>query len=245
MMSQVKTLRYLIAFAAVYLVAVCTRIGQSAENALIVGYADQARVFKILYSVGPPPLKGEWATLLIGLALIATITVVRRRWVDGCLALSVAVATMGATEVLNRYVLPRPDLSDAPRSLTSASFPSGHVAIVAGLTLGAVLISSPRTRGYVLAAGTLWVAVTAAAVQALYWHRPSDVLGATLLACTFYSLATRRPATTAISRSLTLAVLAAAAVLALLASSRDDTYTRPLAFAATATLCAALTWTAT
>ena len=246
MMRLVKTLKYAVAFVAVYLLAVCTRIGQSAENALIVGYADQARIFEILYSVGPPPLKGQWATLLAGLAVIALIAVIRRRWVDGCFALGVAAATMGVTEVLSKFVLPRPDLSDAPRNLIDASFPSGHVAIAAGLTLGAALVSSPRIRGYVVAAGTLWIAVTAAGVQALYWHRPSDVLGATLLACTFYSLATQlRPAAgPKITRPPTLPILALAAAGALLASSREDSYTRPLAFAAAAFLCATLIWTA-
>ena len=40
------------------------------------------------------------------------------------------------------------------------------------------------------AVGAIWVAVVAAAVQAFYWHRPSDVLGATLLACACHATAT-------------------------------------------------------
>lgn len=235
-------MKSLIAFVALYVLAVCTPFGQAAENSLIVGYADQARIVRILYSVGPPPLKAEWATLIIGLALIAMVAVVRRKWVAGLAGLGVAVATIGGTEVLN-FLLPRPDISDAPRMIVEASFPSGHVAIAAGLTVGAIMVASPRTRPYVAAAGALWLAITAAAVQTLYWHRPSDALGATLIACACacYAIAIRFLPTSPL-KSHTAPVLAIAALGALLASSRTDAYARPLIFATTATLCAATLW---
>lgn len=233
-----------LAFVVVYLLAVCTKAGQQAENSLIVGYAEQARIFKILYSVGPPPLKAEWATLIVGMALIAIVTAVRRQWIQGIAAAGVAVATIGSAELFNKALLPRPDISSAPRTSIEASFPSGHVAIVAGLSVAAVLIASPRTRRYVAAVGVLWLAVTSAAVQALYWHRPSDVIGATLLACAWFALATRLlPAATAAAGPGGLPVLTVAAVAAVLAGSRTDAYARPLVFAASAFLCAVLLWT--
>ncbi|WP_020390503.1 phosphatase PAP2 family protein [Kribbella catacumbae] len=232
-------MKSLIAFVALYVLAVCTPFGQAAENSLIVGYADQARIFHILYSIGPPPLKAEWATLIIGLALIAIVAVLRRQWLNGLAGLGVAVATIGGTEVLNKFILPRPDISDAPRTIVEASFPSGHVAIAAGLTVGAIMVASPRTRPYVAAAGALWLAITAAGVQALYWHRPSDALGATLLACACYTIASRKHP---MPKPHTALVLTVAALGAVLASSRTDAYARPLIFATTATLCAALLW---
>ncbi|MCX4788199.1 phosphatase PAP2 family protein [Streptomyces sp. NBC_01221] len=246
---------FLLAFAALYLFAVWTPIGQSAENALVVGYADQARIFEWSQSVGPPPLTAEYATFGAGIALIAVVTLVRRCRREGCAAVGVAVVTIAATEALNMFVLPRPDLVNAPSNLTEASFPSGHVAIAAGLALGAVLVASPRARPYVAAAGALWLAVTAAAVQALYWHRPSDALGATLLACAAYTIATRllppaepgvapttAPAVTPRRRALPALALVPAAVGALMAGSRMDAVARPLVFAGAAFVCAVLLW---
>lgn len=99
-------------------------------------------------------------------------------------------ATVGGKEIA-RAVLPRPDLVGARESLLETSFPSGHVAVPAALALAAVLVASPRVRPYVTAAGMLWLTVTAAAVLATYHHRPSDVLGTTLLACACHLLATR------------------------------------------------------
>ncbi|MCB5911579.1 phosphatase PAP2 family protein [Streptomyces pinistramenti] len=236
---------FLLAFVAVYLLAVCTPFGQRAENSLVVGYADDARIFRWAQSLGPPPLTAEHATLIVGIVLIAVVAVVRRRRLAGVAAVAVAVATLGAAEVLNKMVLPRPDLSHAPQNLVEASFPSGHVAIAAGLVAGALLIASPRTRPYVAAAGALWLAVTAAAVQALYWHRPSDALGATLLACAAYALATRLLPSVAPevpSRPRALPALFLAVAGAVPAGSRTDAFARPLVFAAFACICAALLW---
>ncbi|MFJ4571381.1 phosphatase PAP2 family protein [Streptomyces sp. NPDC088846] len=147
-----------------------------------------------------------------------------------------------------------PEARSAARR-SSVSFPSGHVAIAAGLALGAVLVASPRSRPYVAAAGALWLAVTAA-VQALYWHRPSDALGATLLACAAYAVATRllpptlpgaapgaaAPDPLPRRRALPTLALAPAAVGALLAGAREDALARPLVFAGAAFLCAVLLW---
>src|SRR5690606_16195508 len=87
--------------------------------------------------------------------------------------------------------------------------------------------------------------------QATYHHRPSDVLGSTLLACACYSLATRLlppahpPGVTRRPRALPAVALALSAAGALVAGARDDSVTQSLAFAAAALLCAALLWSTT
>ncbi|WP_414168436.1 phosphatase PAP2 family protein [Streptoverticillium reticulum] len=188
-------------------------------------------------------------TLIAGTSIIAAVALVRRCWWEGCAATGVVVATVTGTEAL-RAVLPRPDLAGAMERPTEVSFPSGHVAIVAGLALGAILVASPRVRPCVAAAGMLWLAFTAGAVQALYWHRPSDALGATLLACASYTLAARLLPPTAAPgvirrpRALPALILALSAAGALAASAREDSATRPLAFATAALLCSALVWIA-
>ncbi|RMI41028.1 phosphatase PAP2 family protein [Actinomadura harenae] len=245
---------HLLGLLALYLVAVCTPFGQRAENALLKGVgAESAWIYDWSgsdygTSAAPPLDDTALPTLLLGMAVIAAVTVARRCWWRGFAAAGVVAGTFGGTEVLSKKVLPRPDLIGAPDMLTEASFPSGHVAIPAGLALGAVLIASPRVRPYVTMVGMMWLAATAGAVQALYHHRPSDVLGATLLACACYSLAVRLlPAAAASNaprtpRALPTVALALSAIGALAAGARDDSLTESLVFAAAAFLCASLLW---
>ena len=241
--KQVAPLRpvlgFVVGFAAVYLLAVWTGIGQSAENALIVGRADQARIFGWRQLV--PPLTRGTLVLAAGVVLIVAVALVRRCWREGVAAVAIVVVTFGATEALHA-VLSRPDLRPAPQALTGASFPSGTVAIAAGVALGVAVVSSPRVRPYVAAVGAIWLAVIAAAVQTLYWHRPSDVLGATLLACACHATATGVLAPVGTRRLRALPPLAFAAAGALLASTRDDSVVRPLVFAGVALACSTLFW---
>ncbi|WP_424860635.1 phosphatase PAP2 family protein [Streptomyces sp. MMS24-I29] len=235
----------LLGVVVVYLLAVCTPFGQRAENGLVKGYADQARIFELVQSAGPPPLKAAMPTLVAGLVAIAAVALLRRCWWQGCAALAVVVVTVVGTEALH-LVLPRPDLVRAPQGLTDGSFPSGHVAVVAGLACGAVLVAAPRVRPYVAMAGMLWLAFTAAAVQALYWHRPSDAMGATLLACACYRVAAQLLPSAATSggtrppRPLPALAGVLALVGALAGGAREDAVARPLVFTGAALVCVAL-----
>ncbi|WP_432250263.1 phosphatase PAP2 family protein [Streptomyces sanyensis] len=251
---RVSGLLCLTGFLALYLIAVCTPFGQRAENALFTSEgAKPAWIYDwsgtAYDSPALPPLDDTaMPTLIVGMVVIVGVTAVRRCWWQGCAAAGVIMVTLGGTEALAKLILPRPDLVGAHVTLVEASFPSGHVAVPAGLALGAALVTSPRIRPYITATGMLWLAVTAAAVQATYHHRPSDVLGATLLACACYSLAAgllpsadapgaaRRP------RALPAVALALSAAGALVAGARDDSATRSLVFAAAAFLCASLLW---
>ncbi|GAB3578091.1 phosphatase PAP2 family protein [Amycolatopsis endophytica] len=248
---------YLIGFLAIYLVAVCTPWGQRAENSLFGGEGSRPawiHEWSGAYgTTGPvlPPL-GATATpaLIAGLVALVVVTLVRRCWWQGCAAIGTAVATVGATEVFSKLLLPRPDLVNAHVALTAASFPSGHVAVPAGLVLGAAFVASPRIRPFVTAAGMVWIGVTAAAVQALYHHRPSDVLGATVLACAFHLLAARLlpaagPDSARHPRALPVAAFALSAAGALAAGARTDSAAESLVFATSAFGCGVLAWSAT
>ncbi|MCM2387207.1 phosphatase PAP2 family protein [Streptomyces albipurpureus] len=250
---QVTAPLCLLGFLAVYLVAVCTPFGQRAENALLSGDdAKQAWIYDwsgtAYQSSAMPPLNHTaLPTVLAGLAVIAAVTLVRRCWWQGCAATAIVVVALGGKELI-WMILPRPDLVDAPVWLIERSFPSGHAAVPAVLALGAALVASPRIRPYAIVAGMVWLAVTAAAVQATYHHRPSDVLGSALLACACYSLATRllppadAPDLTRPPRPLPAVVLTLPAAGALVAGARTDSVTQSLVFAAAAFLCAALFW---
>ncbi|MFF4169142.1 phosphatase PAP2 family protein [Streptomyces sp. NPDC001744] len=243
---------YLLAFLAVYLLAVHTPFGQRVENALLTG--DDGAAPAWIYdlsgaaygSAALPPLEHTAVpTLIAGLVVIAAVAALRGRRRQGCVAVGAVAATILTKELACR-VLPRPDLIGADDLLIEPSFPSGHAAVPAALVLGALLVASPRVRPHVLAVGSLWFAVTAAAVQATYHHRPSDVLGSTLLACAWHALATRLlpPAEAAVpvpyARVLPVVAVALSAVGALLAGARDDSLAQSLSFAASAFLCVLL-----
>lgn len=255
----VPTLLYALGFLTVYLLAICTPWGQRAENALF-GLGNQGGEEAWLYplsgaaygSTPLPPLElSAKPTLMVGLAVIVVLTLARRCWWQGCAALGVVILTTGGKEVL-KSALPRPDLVGAPENLLDQGFPSGHTAIPAALTLAAVLVVSPRVRPYVATAGVLWLACIAAYSATNGGHRPSEVLGATLLACAWYGLATwlLPPAAapdadaTGSPRALPVITLTLALAVALVSGARNDTLTRSLVSAAAGFICAALVWCA-
>ncbi|MFF1819360.1 phosphatase PAP2 family protein [Kribbella sp. NPDC058245] len=235
------------AFVALYLLAVCTPFGQTFEDSLLRGYSSDTWLGEIQYSIGPPPIRGEELTFVVGVVLIALAALVRRRWWLAAASVFVPVATAATTFALNRFILPRPNFADPSQGLIETSFPSGHVAITAGIVGGAILVSGPRTRRYVAAVGILWLAFIAAAVQNLGWHRASDALGATLLACLWYAVAVRlMPSASqpeAGPRPLGLVpVVAIAAVGAILGSGRYGYALEGIPFALLGIACAALLW---
>ncbi|MEU6389238.1 phosphatase PAP2 family protein [Streptomyces sp. NPDC046939] len=252
------TLLYTLGFLTLYLLAICTPWGQRAENALF-GLGKQGSEEAWIYPLSgaaygstplPPMELSAKPTLMVGLAVIVVLTLVRRCWWQGCAALAVVIVTTGGKEVL-KSTLPRPDLVGAPENLLDQGFPSGHTAIPAALTLAAVLVVSSRIRPYVAMAGVLWLACIAAASATMGGHRPSEVLGATLLACACYGLATwllpsaAAPIATRSPRALPVITLTLALAIALVSGARSDTLTRSLVSGATAFICAALVWYAT
>ncbi len=248
-------LLYTLGFLTLYLLAICTPWGQRAENALF-GLGKQGGEEAWIYPLSgaaygstplPPMELSAKPTLMVGLAVIVVLTLVRRCWWPGCAALGIVILTTGGKEVL-KSTLPRPDLVGAPENLLDQGFPSGHTAIPAALTLAAVLVVSPRIRPYVATVGVLWLACIAAASATMGGHRPSEVLGATLLACACYGLATwllppaAAPAATRSPRALPVITLTLALAIALASGARNDTLTRSLVSGATGFICAALVW---
>lgn len=247
-------LLYLLGLLVVYLLALCTPAGQRAENTILRGTESPREAWfyplsGVKYGSMPmPPMElSAEATLLVGLVVLAVLTLRRRCWWQGCAALGIVVLTAGGGEVLNE-ILPRPDLVNAPPNLLDQGFPSGHTAIPAALTLAAVLVVAPRIRPYVATVGVLWLACIAAACATMGGHRSSEVLGAALMACVCSALATwllpravgAEPGP--IPRALPAVVLTLSAALAFVCGARDDSLTRSLASGATGFVCAALVW---
>jgi hypothetical protein len=104
------------------------------------------------------------------------------------LAAGVIVAVGGSiltTEVL-KHTLTRP-VTEQPTSIPFNSYPSGHATIGISLALGLVLVTAHHWR-WLASIGAAIVAVAfGTGVLTTGWHRPSDALGAFLVALAWFS----------------------------------------------------------
>lgn len=173
------------AFVLLYLAMVGTALGQQLDQAAMVrisaaaGSTTWAELTLLAVSAG--------SMLLATGLVIAAAAVLRgpRHAVVG----AVAAGTVVAVAELLKLVLDRPTFL---AGAAGNSFPSGHVAAVAGLGV-ALVIAVPRGSRWLvtlLVAGPL-AAVTGLATVVLEWHRPSDVVGSVLLAVAVGLLALR------------------------------------------------------
>lgn len=235
-----------VACAALYGLAVRTEVGQRIEDSTLEGFLEQARLHPFFRDVGLPPLGATAATIAAGALAIVAVGAARRRWTEALGALVAAGLAMGATEVLGE-ALTRPPLDPSFFGASGNTFPSGHASIPIALVLGIAAVAPPSARPWVVRVGGCWVALVSAAIQSMYFHRPSDVLGAALLACTSALVVGHvigrgapdpdRPVAVAAGP-----VLVPAALVALAAGTRTDSWTTPLVFSLVAWLTTVLLW---
>ncbi|CAM3988557.1 Phosphatidic acid phosphatase type 2/haloperoxidase domain-containing protein [Nocardiopsis gilva] len=198
------------AFAVTYALLVHTPAGQRIEDGILGdAYANLAVSLRGGVTEWGALLSGlHWLTapmiLVAGLAVVAVTGLAQRRVRVSAVALGMVVAAAGATFVLKAGLLSRPPLN--PGSGWGGggnSFPSGHVTLAVALVLALLLVVPARIRPLVAGAGALWSGAVAITTVAQGWHRPSDVIGSTLLAFTAFCVATavlsppRRPGVSA------------------------------------------------
>jgi hypothetical protein len=118
-------------------------------------------------------------------AALVVIALARRRV---RLAAGVVVAIGGSivtTEIL-KHTLTRP-VTEQPTSIPFNSYPSGHATIGISLALGLVFVTAHHWR-WLASIGAAIVAVAfGTGVLTTGWHRPSDALGAFLVALAWFS----------------------------------------------------------
>jgi hypothetical protein len=163
----------LVAFFALYGVAVRTEVGQHADEAALVGgqvapHRAQSGANRLLRFVSI----GSLAAAVIALGVLAWLW--RRPWLIALPAAVVGLCLLGS-ELFKLVILTRPDLW--PSDLSGNTYPSGHTAIATGLGLSAVLIAPERLRGIVAVAAALFAGGFGILVVTADWHRPSDPLG--------------------------------------------------------------------
>lgn len=166
--------------ATTYLLMVRTRLGQRFDNAALLGSQQQAKSSRLHDIFFLERIRaGTFVVVLIAIALVG---IARRRPRMGlAMAFAAFIAVVG-TDLAKDQILTRPRLVLTDTVLRGNTFPSGHTATAIGCALALVVLSPPAIRGVVaiLAGSYSWI--VAADVQTAGWHRPSDAIGASLLA---------------------------------------------------------------
>ncbi|GLY37733.1 hypothetical protein Amsp01_037570 [Amycolatopsis sp. NBRC 101858] len=165
---------------AVYLLAVWTVPGQALENAALRG-ADEAAARD--QAVADETLgRITVYSLAVAVVLVGVIGLLRRRADLAFAAVGVIVAGQLVTQVLKRYVLPRPSLVPLTGHYADNSLPSGHTAIAMTVLFAALLVVPYRWRGVTLFVLLSWAVGIGAYTVTAKWHRLSDTLAADAIA---------------------------------------------------------------
>ena len=173
--------------ALIYLVFVRTEWGQHFDDIAFDGRGvEDPEVTRatndLLHSVTRSSL-----VLLTG--AIVLLALARRRWRLALVAGASITGAVVTTEILKLHVLTRPNL-DGIAGIEQNSFPSGHATIGMALSLGLIMVS-PHSWRWLAAIAALAVSMTfGVGVLATGWHRPSDTIGAYLVAVAWIAIGT-------------------------------------------------------
>ena len=117
--------------------------------------------------------------LLFGLGIMAFALLRGRPWLAAGAGAVVAGANL-TTQALKGH-FDRPDLVDGGPTIAGA-WPSGHATVAMSLAMALVLVAPAGLRWTTALGGCAYATAVGLAVIALDWHRPSEVVGAYLVA---------------------------------------------------------------
>lgn len=170
----------LIVLVVSYVLAVLTPGGQALENAALRG-VDQVSVDEL--SLADQTLGDITVmSLAVATAVVALVALLRRRVDLAVAGVSVIVLGQAITQVLKRFVLPRPALVEVTGDYLDNSFPSGHTTIAMTVLFAVLIVVPYRWRGLTLFLALGWVVSIGAFTVTAKWHRFSDTLGADAVA---------------------------------------------------------------
>lgn len=165
-----------LAAVAVYVLAVLTETGQTLENAALRG-ADEANAgdqHTADDALGDITLYSLAAAVVV----VAVIGLLRRRLDLAVAGVGLIVAGQVVTQVLKRWVLPRPSLVEVTGHYSENSLPSGHTTIAMTVLFAMLLVVPYRWRGVGLFLVLSWAVGIGAYTVTAKWHRVSDTLAA-------------------------------------------------------------------
>jgi membrane-associated phospholipid phosphatase len=187
---------------AVYIGFVLTAGGQRFENAALAGAeqidpADRASALASLARISV-------YSLAVAVALVFVIGLLRRRVDLAVAGVGVVAVALGITQVLKRYVLPRPELITHDPRIAHNSFPSGHTTIAMSVLFGLVIVVPYRWRGFTLFVTVSYAVGIGEATVVAQWHRLSDTIGGDMVAlavgCLAIAVVARRSGITRVPR---------------------------------------------
>ncbi|WP_156753305.1 phosphatase PAP2 family protein [Actinokineospora pegani] len=169
-----------VALAGVYLAGVWTRAGQAAENAALRG-ADEAGAGAVRAA---DDQLGQITVVSLGTAvvLVTAIGLLRKRVDLTVAAVGVIVGGQVVTQVLKRFVLPRPELVPVSGDYAHNSLPSGHTTVAMTVLFAALIVVPYRWRGVAVFFLLSWAVGIGAYTVTAKWHRLSDTLAADAIA---------------------------------------------------------------
>jgi membrane-associated phospholipid phosphatase len=169
-----------VGFVLTYALFVHTPTGQRWDDAALSGRANASPEALRTAEVGLDQI--TVTTLGVAIAVLLLIALVRGRVLLGLGAASLVVGSLVIAEVLKRAVLERPALVESSADLAHNSFPSGHTTIAVSLMLAMTMVVPYGLRPWAALLTAAWgVGISGYTVTA-GWHRPSDAIGAALLA---------------------------------------------------------------
>lgn len=172
-------------FAAVYLVAVRTGLGQRFENKVWLG-AGQTAMQRPGQAVGALDLIGNGTGAAAVVAVFA-IAALRRQYALGVAGAALILVTVGSAEFLKDELV-RPNLVPGWPYDAGNSYPSGHTAVAMAVMFALILVTPARIRGLVAFCSAAVATEIGALTIIARWHRPSDTLGADLMVLCYASL---------------------------------------------------------
>ena len=216
----------------VWIVATRTAWGLSLDEHLLAGFAglERPRVEAVAEPVASLFDPGGFAILALGLVGVA----LARRRVRLAVVVAVVLAAANVTTQALKQGLPTGLTGDIGPGV--GSWPSGHTTAAMVVALCAVLVSAPRWRPVVAAAGGLLAIAVVYSLLILQRHYPSDIVGGYLVAACWTAIGvaalngTRSPAAqarAAAARVRTVVGVAAAAAALGVAVAAGVAVSRP------------------
>jgi membrane-associated phospholipid phosphatase len=175
---------------AVYVGFVLTAAGQRFENAALAGAA-QAEQFDPSGKTNALASLARISvySLAVAVAVVFLIGLVRRRLNLAIAGVGVVVVALGITQVLKRYLLPRPELIAHDPRIAHNSFPSGHTTIAMSVLFGLLIVVPYAWRGFALFVTVFYAIGIGEETVVAQWHRLSDTIGGDLVALAIGCLA--------------------------------------------------------
>ncbi|WP_083990655.1 phosphatase PAP2 family protein [Microbacterium arborescens] len=178
----------LAAIAMTIAVCVFTTSGQHADQAAMVATTSSSNPILL----AAQHVSANYILIVAAVTMVVSITtaLVTRRFAEAGAASVVFVGASIVTQVLKHDIIARPDLASGWGTYHN-SLPSGHATIAIAAACAALFAAPTRMKFVLAPVLVVWATVAGMGVIAAGWHRPSDVVTASLVVgfwCTIAAL---------------------------------------------------------